>query len=174
MEDPCSPPFLHLGAHMIVLGAHVSHKWGCWNMEGIQPLACPINPNLQSPPWLILKRWDKSNVPFKVDFCFKMESICARAWQNLTKNLFKCHDIPIGGHSSLQRPFSFIQRFFYWPRMRVSIESYVKKCKQCQVTKDECFKKASFLHLLANVKWQIISMDSIASFPCTNRGNDTI
>ncbi|CAG4990244.1 unnamed protein product [Colias eurytheme] len=53
----------------------------------------------------------------------------------IPKILRENHNIPIAGHLGITRMLKRIQEMFFWKNMRSDIESYVKKCPQCQVNK---------------------------------------
>lgn len=53
----------------------------------------------------------------------------------IPKILKENHDIPIAGHLGSSRMLKRIQETFYWKNMRSDIETFVKKCPQCQTNK---------------------------------------
>ena len=49
--------------------------------------------------------------------------------------LEKRHDNLTAGHFGRQRTYELIRRDFYWPKMKVDIDNYVKSCVTCQKVK---------------------------------------
>lgn len=40
------------------------------------------------------------------------------------------HDQPAVGHPGIRRTLKMIERFFYWPKMRTTIDQYIRNCHQ--------------------------------------------
>lgn len=58
------------------------------------------------------------------------------------KIIAKFHNHPLtGGHTGIKRTCSKILEHYTWPRLRLSVTDYVKKCKTCQLTKTKISHK---------------------------------
>lgn len=51
-------------------------------------------------------------------------------------HIFKwLHDSAIGGHSGRDATLQRIKSLFYWPRLNVEVQNYVRQCAICQQNK---------------------------------------
>jgi len=73
------------------------------------------------------------------------------------------HSSGIGGHSGVQATYSRIKQLFAWPKMKLSIQQYVKACPVCQKARIEHVKTPGLLDPLSvpNQPWTVISLDFI-------------
>jgi len=73
------------------------------------------------------------------------------------------HSSGIGGHSGVQATYSRIKQLFAWPKMKLSIQQYVKACPVCQKARIEHVKTPGLLDPLPvpNQPWTVISLDFI-------------
>lgn len=51
------------------------------------------------------------------------------------------HILPTGGHAGINRMLNNIRRNYYWPRLRLDIENFVRRCVMCQKCKYSKTKK---------------------------------
>jgi len=89
--------------------------------------------------------------------------------------LKKTHDPQWVRHPSKEKMYALLSRSYYWPKMKLDIELYVKPCLVCQQDKGLTQKKASLLQPLPIPEslWITISMDFITSFPKV-KGMDSV
>ncbi|XP_039039589.1 uncharacterized protein LOC120177547 [Hibiscus syriacus] len=73
------------------------------------------------------------------------------------------HDSPHGGHSGTQATYQRIRSYFYWPKLKAMVATYVRVCPVCQQTKVEHVAKPGLLQPLPipQQAWEIITMDFI-------------
>lgn len=77
------------------------------------------------------------------------------------------HDQPWAVHPGIGRTLSSIQRFYYWPRMDVSVAEYVAHCDVCQRVKHNNKRQPGLLQPLPipEKPWQHIQLDIITHLP---------
>lgn len=86
------------------------------------------------------------------------------------------HDNKLSAHFGSEKVIKFIERNYYWPKLREDIRLYIKTCLICQRIKPSNKKKAGLLFPLPipNKKWQSASMDFITQLPRSANGYDAI
>lgn len=77
------------------------------------------------------------------------------------------HDSAIGGHSGRDATLQRIKSLFYWPRMNVEVQAYVRNFAVCQKNKNDLAAKPGLLQPLPvpNGVWESIGMDFIEGLP---------
>lgn len=77
------------------------------------------------------------------------------------------HDSAIGGHSGRDTTLQRIKSLFYWPRLHVEVQHYIRNCTICQQNKYDNAAKPRLLQPLPipDGIWQSISMDFIEELP---------
>lgn len=78
------------------------------------------------------------------------------------------HDDPWqGGHFGQRKTLEVIQRAYWWPHMRRTVNAYISTCDICQRMKVPRHRPYGLLEALPQPKgpWQDIAMDFITSFP---------
>lgn len=70
------------------------------------------------------------------------------------------HDSAIGGHSGRDATLQRVKSLFYWPRMNMEIQAYVRNCSVCQKNKNDLAAKPGLLQSLPvpNGVWESIGM----------------
>jgi hypothetical protein len=84
------------------------------------------------------------------------------------------HDVPYAGHFGKHKTIERVQRHFYWPDMRETIESYIKSCDACQRFKYRTHKPHA-LHIpydMPEYPWQVMAMDEKTGLPTSSAGNN--
>lgn len=91
-----------------------------------------------------------------------------------TTLLHECHDA--AGHFGADKTLELLARHYYWPRMRQSVEAYVRSCDPCQRNKSVNAKPYGPLQPLdvPPAPWHTLSMDLITGLPVTSSGHDAI
>ncbi|PHJ20278.1 gag-pol polyprotein, partial [Cystoisospora suis] len=86
------------------------------------------------------------------------------------------HDHILAGHPGIDRTRLAVRSLFWWPRMDLDIEMFVKACVQCARGKASHLKSGGLLQPLPipNLPWEEISMDLIVGLPTTEKGFDAI
>ena len=83
-------------------------------------------------------------------------------------HIFKwLHDSAVGGHSGRDATLNRIKSLFYWPKMNVDGQNYVRNCSVCQKNKYDLAASPGLLQPLpipAGV-WESISLDFIEGLP---------
>lgn len=77
------------------------------------------------------------------------------------------HDSPTAGHFGRDKTLQTMQRWFYWPDMSQTVQSYVKTCDTCQRTKSSRLTTPGELSPLPATTrpWQGISIDFMTDLP---------
>lgn len=93
-----------------------------------------------------------------------------------TQVLHEFHDAPTGAHFGVEKTLERIRRDFYWPKMRHTVEAYIRGCEACQRNKSINMKPAGELQPLPipEDKWHTVTMDFITKLPKTKTGYDSI
>ncbi|KAL0832527.1 hypothetical protein ABMA28_000738 [Loxostege sticticalis] len=93
-------------------------------------------------------------------------------WANI---LGAYHDDPLAGHYGADKTYEKIAKRYYWSGMRKYIESYVRKCVDCQRFKPSNQKPAGLLQTtIMNQRFEIIAFDLFGPLPPTNDGKTWI
>lgn len=80
-------------------------------------------------------------------------------------------DATYGGHLGIRKTFKKLSRF-YWPRMHLEIESYVKSCSTCQKFKSPTGLPAGYLHSIpVSGVFEHIHLDIVGPLTTTYEGN---
>jgi hypothetical protein len=89
--------------------------------------------------------------------------------------LKECHDGSIAGHGGAKRTITFLNKSYYWPNLKDSVEEYVKTCLTCQQNRTFNKKQTDLLQPLSIPEgpWESVSMDFMVSLPPL-RGFDAI
>ncbi|KAK9401976.1 hypothetical protein NXF25_010332 [Crotalus adamanteus] len=88
--------------------------------------------------------------------------------QTLRSRVFhRCHNLKQAGHFGFLKTLHLARRQFWWPRMRMDIETYIKCCPVCATSKPHTGKPLGLLHSVADPirPWQDIAMDFIVELP---------
>ena len=111
----------------------------------------------------------------KNGFVMMHEKLCVTKQQR-QKVLFESHAPPYSGHRGIEATVRTLETFFYWPRLRRDVDSYVRDCIICQRMKYDRQKLPGLLQPLPipDRPWESISMDFVFDLPRTRSGNDGI
>ncbi|XP_015683623.1 tyrosine-protein kinase Srms-like [Protobothrops mucrosquamatus] len=87
----------------------------------------------------------------------------------------RCHDLKQAGHFGFLKTLHLARRQFWWPRMQADVETYVKGCPVCAMSKPSPGKPMGLLQPVADPHhpWQDIAMDFIVELP-NSRGYSVI
>ena len=88
--------------------------------------------------------------------------------------LHEAHDA--AGHFGADKTLDLLNRQYYWPRMRQSVEAYVRSCESCQRCKAVNAKPYGPMQPLAipPSPWHTVTLDLITGLPATTSGYDAI
>jgi len=86
------------------------------------------------------------------------------------------HDLRIAGHLGTQKTLLYIQRKYYWPKMKHAVKQYIQSCEFCQRNKSNRQAPAGLLQPLPvpEFRWDSVSMDFIVDLPETPNGFDAV
>ena len=81
--------------------------------------------------------------------------------------LSKCHDSPIGGHAGIQKTIELVTRNYWWPKLTLFVEQYVRSCETCAMAKASRHKPYGKLMPIPipGQPWKSISLDFITDLP---------
>ncbi len=87
----------------------------------------------------------------------------------------QCHDHVLAGHPGIAKTMELVLREYWWPKMKKTVDAYVKRCEVCQRTKSSTQAKAVPLNLNAILDgpWTHISVDMVTGLPNLN-GHDAL
>ncbi|KAJ0926533.1 putative nucleotidyltransferase, Ribonuclease H [Helianthus annuus] len=79
-------------------------------------------------------------------------------------------------HPGSDKMYQDLKGFYWWPKLKSDIATYVGKCLTCAKVKAEYQKPSGLLQQpeIPEWKWEQISMDFITKLPRTSRGHDMI
>ena len=82
------------------------------------------------------------------------------------------HDSPFSGHLGVSRTLERIRRRFFWPRMRESVEEYIRQCDTCMQRKLPANKnKAPLKNIEVSEPFTFWAIDYMGPLPETAWGN---
>ena len=85
------------------------------------------------------------------------------------------HDSPYAGHLGVTKTIDRLRNRFYWPRMRESVEDYIRKCSACAQRKDPVHaNKAPLQTIAVGEPFCFWALDYMGPLPETTRGNKHI
>lgn len=92
-----------------------------------------------------------------------------------SKVLKHCHDVKTAGHFGFLKMLHLTRRQFWWPKMWTDIETYLRQCPVCAMSKPKPGKPFGLLQSVANPckPWEEIAMDFIVELP-NSRGHTMI
>ena len=68
-----------------------------------------------------------------------------------------------------------LNHFYFWPKMKMDVQKYVRKCTVCQHAKERSQNVRLYTPSpIPNRPWDSVSMDFVLGLPRTQRGNDSI
>ena len=80
------------------------------------------------------------------------------------------HSIPTTGHFGIEATYNRISQSYYWPKMHLDIENYIKACDVCQ--RKSKMKKNNPLHPIeTRPPFEKIGIDLIGLLPLTKNNN---
>jgi hypothetical protein len=90
--------------------------------------------------------------------------------------LYEYHDAPLGGHRGMNKTYKAIKEKYSWPNMKQGIESYIKRCKSCQVNKmlRSRGKVPMEITTTANQPFEKCCLDIVGPLTETQQGNKYI
>ncbi len=75
------------------------------------------------------------------------------------------HDNPLAVYFSIEKTWELIAKKYYWPTLQKDIETYVKGCNICLISKAVCYKSYGDLQSLVIPThwWKNLSIDFVTS-----------
>lgn len=103
------------------------------------------------------------------------ERLCVPA-ENRVPLLQEYHDAPTGGHFGAAKTYESLKRYFYWPKMKQSVEDYVTSCDLCQKnkTRTQRLLRDPKLPDIPLEPWEVVSVDFCGPLPRTKNGHDLV
>ncbi len=82
----------------------------------------------------------------------------------------QCHDHILAGHPGIEKMKELVLREYWWPKMKKTVDAYVKGCEVCQRTKSSTQPKAAPLNpnTVPEGPWTHISVDMVTGLPTSN------
>jgi hypothetical protein len=93
-----------------------------------------------------------------------------------TRLLAQAHDVPESGHLGRDKTLERLQRHFYWPGMKMSVQRYCASCEACQLNKPSRRLPIGLLYPLdaPSFPWESMGMDFVMGLPKTKNGYTAI
>ena len=91
------------------------------------------------------------------------------------KLIQEVHDQPAVGHPGIKRTYEMMKKFFFWPKMKGTIEQYIRNCHTCKRAKAPRDGYSGLLNPLPipDRPWTDISMDFVTGLP-ESKGHNAI
>jgi hypothetical protein len=86
------------------------------------------------------------------------------------------HNVPYDGHLGYQKTIKPVRSQFFWSRMKKYFVDYIARCMECQRVKAGHRHPTGLLQPLPILekKWEVITIESITTFPRKMRQHDSI
>eukprot|EP00253_Pinus_taeda_P010049 PITA_10049 len=81
----------------------------------------------------------------------------------------------LAGHFGIDKTLEQLGHFYFWPRMRRDVQSFVTKCKVCQLAKGHNQTIGLYMPLpVPGRPWDSVSLDFVLGLPKTQKGYDSV
>lgn len=92
---------------------------------------------------------------------------------NRLEILRQFHDTETAAHFGAFKTLHRVSELYYWPKMRDSVDRYIKACKVCAACKSDSLPQAGLMgnYRDINFPFQMISADLLGPYPRSKRGN---
>lgn len=101
------------------------------------------------------------------------KSVCPM--QNAKKLIWEAHYSKFVGHFGIGKTTAILQRYFYWPKLRNDVISYIQACTTCVISQPSNRKLGLYSPLpIPEKPWHSVSMDFMSGLPTTKRGHDCV
>lgn len=91
------------------------------------------------------------------------------------KLIWEAHYSKVAGHFGIGKTTAILQKYFYWPKLRNDVISYIQACIACAIAKPANRKLGLYSPLPVPEKpWHSVSMDFMSGLPTTKRGHDCV
>ena len=85
------------------------------------------------------------------------------------------HSGGLGGHFGADKTYEQLNWFYFWPKMTVEVEKYVKNCKLHQYAKGRSQNTGLYVPLpILDRPWDMVSMDFVLGLQKIQMGDDSI
>ncbi|PIK45756.1 Retrovirus-related Pol polyprotein from transposon [Apostichopus japonicus] len=82
------------------------------------------------------------------------------------------HCTPTSPHLGMRKTISKICQKFWWKNLKSDVETFVKKCRQCHLSKPMYCKPSGYMEsTTSRYPWDVMAMDLLGPFPESNAGN---
>ncbi|GMF42358.1 unnamed protein product [Phytophthora fragariaefolia] len=89
--------------------------------------------------------------------------------------LQNCHDSLEGGHQGVVRTYQRVKLDYFWIGLYADVEKHVRSCPDCNSSKSRPHLRGhSPGNILAEIPFQLVSMDFVIPLPTTRRGNSAL
>jgi len=106
---------------------------------------------------------------------FKRNELCIPSFSMRENLIKKKHSGGLGGYFGVDKTYEQLNRFYFWPKLRLEVEKYVKNCKLCQYAKGRSQNVGLYVPLpIPYMPWDMVSIEFALGLPKTQRGNDSI
>ena len=111
----------------------------------------------------------------KDGYLFKENRICIPSCSLRQSLLSESHGGGLMGHFGVTKTYDAFHEYFYWPKMKKDVESYVSKCATCHHAKSKSLSQGLYTPLPVPCgPWLDISMDFVLGLPLSKRKKDSV
>ncbi|XP_001810078.1 retrovirus-related Pol polyprotein from transposon 297 [Tribolium castaneum] len=127
-----------------------------------------------------LKRKPTTNIEkqIHIDYSIENNRVCRKIGTNLRwvvpkpviwKVIQSCHDDM--GHCGVDRTVSYLQKYFWFPKMRKKVQTYINSCIRCAYHKTQKGKPEGELHRIERtpIPFHTCNIDHLGPFVSSNR-----
>lgn len=96
--------------------------------------------------------------------------------ENRGEIIQRCHDNPLSAHLGCFKTTQRILEYYYWPKMRIDIRTYIAKCEVCAGQKSPNVTKLGLMGKPkeVNFPFQLVSLDILGPLPRSRKGYTTL
>ncbi|XP_057248317.1 uncharacterized protein LOC130590269 [Beta vulgaris subsp. vulgaris] len=108
-------------------------------------------------------------------FLFKNKRLCVPKHSVRESLIREFHEGGLAGHFGIEKTYTLVSDYFFWPRMVKDVEYIVKRCVACQHAKGHSLPQGQHLPLpTPQAPWEDISLDFITGLPRTKHNKDAV
>lgn len=147
--------------------------------EKLDPEFSKLLENILKNPEKYPNFYSKDGNIFKKCSALSKNGLCESEWRvYVPKNgrmdvLKKSHDHPLSAHLGVYKTLTRIKEKYYWPKMSLDVNKYVRSCEECQKNKypNKTIKMPMGEQKECEEPWDSIAIDYVGPFPMSKRRN---
>jgi hypothetical protein len=89
--------------------------------------------------------------------------------------IWEAHYNRVIGHFRDEKTVAVLQKYFYWPNLRLDVRKYIRSCTACAIAKLTINKQGLYTSLPTPSRpWESIAMDYMSGLPSTKHDNNFV